>query len=236
MIIVITVNVMAVLILKNIASEGPGTIEDFLLGNGMTYRVVELSSEPLPDTGGFDSLVMMGGPMSVNDDIPYIRREEELVREFISGGKKVFGVCLGAQIMAKALGASVYVGPQKEIGWHDIELTEEGAADPLMKLLASPLASGSLAKRFKVFQWHGETFDLPAGATRIAGSDIYLNQAFRYGERAYAFQFHIEVTKEIIYDWLKNEPVDMRLIKRQSEEIYDEYLSRTMLFYKAFFQ
>lgn len=227
---------MSVLILKNTVSEGPGTIEAFLLGKGMSYRIVELSSETLPETGGFDSLVMMGGPMSVNDGLPYIRREEELVREFISKGKKVLGVCLGAQIMAKALGARVYVGPQKEVGWHDIELTDEGTTDPLMKLLARSPASGWFSKRFKVFQWHGETFDLPAGAIRIAGSDIYPNQAFSYGEKAYAFQFHIEVTKEIIYDWLKNEPVDMGLIKKQSEEIYEEYLSRTMLFYKAFFQ
>lgn len=227
---------MSVLILKNTPSEGPGTIEDFLLGNGMPYRIVELSHEALPDAGEFDSLVMMGGPMSVNDGLPYIRREEELVREFISKGKKVLGVCLGAQIMAKALGARVYAGPQKEIGWYDIELTEEGGKDPLMTLLARPQASGDFPKRFKVFQWHGETFDLPLGAIRVASSALYPNQAFRYGEKAYAFQFHIEVTKEIVYDWLKNEPVDMDLIKKQSEEIYDEYLSSAMLFYEAFFQ
>lgn len=227
---------MSVLILKNTASEGPGTIEDFLRGNDMSYRVVELATEALPDVSIFDSLVMMGGPMSVNDDIPYIRREEGLVREFISKGKKVFGVCLGAQIMAKALGARVYTGPQKEIGWYDIELTGEGMTDPLMKLLARSSASGHFSKRFKVFQWHGETFDIPKGAVRVASSDIYPNQAFKYGEKAYAFQFHIEVTKEIVYEWLKNESVDMSLIKKQSEEIYAEYLRRTMLFYKAFFQ
>lgn len=226
---------MSVLILKNTPAEGPGTIEDFLLDADISYRIVELASEALPAAGEFDSLVMMGGPMSVNDDLQYLRREEELVREFISKGKKILGICLGAQIMASALGARVYAGPQKEVGWYDIEITDAGVTDPAMKELAGSQAAG-FQKKVKVFQWHGETFDIPAGAVRIASSALYPNQAFRYGEKAYAFQFHIEVTKEIIYAWLKNESVDMILIKKQSEEIYDEYHRKTMLFYKAFFQ
>jgi GMP synthase-like glutamine amidotransferase len=225
---------MSVLILKNIAAEGPGTIGDFLLKQGIPFRVVELESEGLPDAEGFDALVMMGGPMSVNDDIPYIRREEELVREFIGKGKKVFGVCLGAQIMAKALGAKVYAGPQKEIGWYDIELTDEGVNDPFMRKLLSDQQAGTPAKA-KVFQWHGETFDIPVGAVRIASSGIYPNQAFKYGSNAYACQFHIEVRKEMIYEWLKDEPVDMNIIRQQTESLYEDYLQRAMNFYEGFF-
>lgn len=226
---------MSVLILKNIAAEGPGTIADFLIEKGIPYRIVELETETIPEAGGFDTLVIMGGPMSVNDEIPYIRREEELVREFLAKGKQVFGVCLGAQIMAKAFGAAVYVGPQKEIGWYDIELTGEGERDPLIRQLAASEASDTVSKKVKVFQWHGETFDIPAGAERIASSELYPNQAFRFNYKAYAFQFHIEVTKELIYEWLKNEAVDMDKIREQTEKLYDDYLSRAKSFYEVFF-
>lgn len=226
---------MSVLILKNIPSEGPGTIGDFLSENHIHWRVVELDREEIPDTMDFDTLVMLGGPMSVNDDISYIRTEEGLVREFITKGRRILGICLGAQIMAKALGARVYVGPQKEIGWYDIELTEDGIRDPLMKTLATHPKVGDFWRRFKVFHWHGETFDIPEGGVRIAMSEIYPNQAFRYGNNAYAFQFHIEVSKGMIYEWLQNEPVDMAVIRKQTEALYEDYHGRAVNFYKAFF-
>jgi len=227
---------MSVLILKNIPSEGPGTIGDFLSENRIPWRVVELDREGVPDTRDFDTLVMMGGPMSVNDDISYIRSEEGLVREFIAKGRRLLGICLGAQIMAKALGARVYVGPQKEIGWYDIELTEDGIRDPLMKTLATHPMVGDFWRRFKVFHWHGETFDIPEGGVRLAMSELYPNQAFRYGNNAYAFQFHIEVSKGMVYEWLKNEPVDMTVIRKQTEALYEEYHGRAVNFYKAFFK
>ena len=111
----------------------------------------------------------MGGPMSVNEDEdPYIKEEEKLVRDFIAKGKKILGVCLGAQIMAKALGAKVYTGPQKEIGWYYIDLTEEGIKDPFMKSLAFYPQVRDFLKKFNVFHWHGETFDIPDGAVRLA--------------------------------------------------------------------
>lgn len=227
---------MYVLILKNISAEGPGTIEDFLVGNRIPFVTVELGKEAIPVKEGFDCLVMMGGPMSVNDDIDYIRKEEALAREFISEGKRVFGVCLGAQIMAKALGARVYAGPQKEIGWYDVEIAKDGADDSLMKRLAMHPRTGEAGRSVKVFQWHGETFDLPPGALRMASSELYPNQAFRYGNNAYAFQFHIEVRKEMIYEWLKDEPVDIDLIKNQTEAVYDEYNKRAMNFFQGFFK
>lgn len=234
--LLININIMSVLILKNIPAEGPGTIEDFLCVQGIPYRVVDLQAEAIPDPGEYQTLVMMGGPMSVNDDIPYIRREEELVREFIGAGKQVFGVCLGAQIMARALGARVYAGPEKEIGWFDIVLTEEGIRDPLMRRLATHPRAGDFWKSFKVFHWHGETFDIPAGAERLAKSSLYTNQAFRYGPNAYAFQFHIEVRREMITEWLENEPVDLEEVRRKTDLFYEEYAGRAVHFYAAFFQ
>jgi len=223
---------MSVLICKNISSEGPGTIEDFLISKEISYTVVDLfKGEPMPTAASFDALVMLGGPMSVNDDIEYIRREEKLVREFADQSKKMFGVCLGAQIMAKALGARVYKGPAPEIGWLDITLCDEGLKDPRMELLGRSRDE----QEFKVFHWHGETFDIPKGAMRLASSDLYPNQAFRFGANAYAFQFHIEVSEKIIYDWMSGEKVDMGRIEEDTRRHYAEYHERAFAFYESFF-
>jgi GMP synthase-like glutamine amidotransferase len=228
---------MSVLICKNTETEGPETIGDFLTEKGMDFSVVDLSKgDSVPNSADFDFLVMMGGPMSVNEDdiYPYINLEERLVRDFTEKGKGVLGVCLGAQIMAKALGARVYKGAEKEIGWHDIELTREGLNDPFMSKLAISPDGGALLHKFKVFQWHGETFNIPEGAVRLAQSRIYPNQAFKFGQNAYAFQFHIEVRKDTIARWLKDEPVDMAQINAETNAIYDEYHSRAYNFYNAF--
>jgi GMP synthase-like glutamine amidotransferase len=222
---------MSVLILKNITSEGPGTIGDFLAQRNMPLSIIDLSRDDIPSAGGFDTLIMLGGPMSVNDEAlyPYLTQEMKLAEQFMKSGKKVFGVCLGAQLMAKALGARVFPGAVKEIGWFDIELIGEGENDHMMAYLAPD------GKSCKVFHWHGETFDIPAGAERLAKSDLYPNQAFRYGDNAYAFQFHIEVRKEMIADWLKDEPVDMAAVRKETEAYYPDYAARAENFYKAFF-
>ena len=228
---------MSVLILKNISSEGPGTIEDFLVRSGIPYVIADIASGEFPDASAYDTLVMMGGPMSVNesDRYPYIGREAELARTFMAQGRKVLGVCLGAQIMAKALVARVYPGTEKEVGWYDIELVDGGANDPRMKLLASD-GKGTVGKTFRVFHWHGETFDIPKGAVRLAQSPLYPNQAFRFGKNAYAFQFHIEVTEQMILEWLRHEAVDLERIGRDTEVFYADYARRAKDFYRAFFR
>ncbi|MBI5101882.1 MAG: type 1 glutamine amidotransferase [Nitrospirae bacterium] len=228
---------MSVLILKNASHEGPGTIESFLADNKISFKIVECSREDIPSSSEFDTLVMMGGPMSVNetDIYPYIGKEIQLASEFMKSGRKVLGICLGAQIMAKSLGSKIYPGKEKEIGWYEIELGNGGKSDRLMRVLASDPASGKQRDVFPVFHWHGETFDVPSGAAHLAESELYPNQAFRYGDSSYAFQFHIEVTKEMIYDWLKNEAVNMDLIFRQTDALHSEYTARAANFYKAFF-
>lgn len=227
---------MSVLICKNISQEGAGTIEDFLTSVRIPFCVVDLSKgEALPDTKDIDTLLMMGGPMSVNDDLAYLRDEEALVREFAAAGKRMLGVCLGAQLMAKALGSRVYPGKEKEIGWYDIQLTEAGLRDPLMIKLATHPQAGDVRKNFKVFHWHGETFDMPEGAERLASSALFPNQAFKYGRRSYAFQFHIEVRKEMVREWLQNEAVDLDKIKTETEKFYEVYHARALAFYKVFF-
>ncbi len=226
---------MSVLICKNISTEGPGTIEDYLRLKEIPYTIIDLcKGASLPDATSFDTLIMLGGPMSVNDDISYIRKEEELVRDFALVGKKMLGVCLGAQIMAKAFGAKVYKGPGPEVGWLDITLCEQGLRDSLMIMMASHPDSGAIWKKSKVFHWHGETFDIPQGASRLAFSDLYPNQAFKYG-RGYAFQFHIEVTEQIIYDWMSGEKTDMNNLRAETRRYYDDYRKRAFAFYQKFF-
>jgi len=222
---------MSILILKNIAAEGPGTIEDFLVHNNMPYTIIDLARHEADSAAGYDTLVMLGGPMSVNDEYeyPYLTREMKLAEQFMKEKKKVLGVCLGAQLMAKALGAKVYPGQEKEIGWYDIKLKEAGLKDQRMAYLAPDNRS------CKVFHWHGETFDIPKGAERLAASDLYPNQAFRYGNNAYAFQFHIEVSRQMIFDWLANEPIDMKKIELETEAYYADYADRAQSFYGSFF-
>lgn len=226
---------MKVLILKNAPQEGPGTIEDFLIREGIPYRVIELESEKIPNDD-YDILIILGGPMSVNDEeiYPFLKDEERVVKDFIGGGKKILGICLGAQMLAKALGSRVYKGPKQEIGWYPIELTGDALKDPLMLKLAFHPKGGDLWKKFKVFHWHGETFDVPEGAVRLASSELYPNQAFRYGKGAYAFQFHIEVRRGMISEWLKDD-ADLPRISKETEAFYEEYLGRAESFYKAFF-
>ena len=135
----------------------------------------------------------MGGPMSVNDNLPFLEAELRLIERAVAAGKPVLGVCLGAQLIARALGARVYRNEAKEIGWFPVYWTGECAGDGLF---------GGLSEPETVFHWHGETFDLPEGARGLARSDVCRNQAFRFGRNVYGIQFHLEVTPEMIADWV----------------------------------
>ena len=228
---------MAVLIIKNIITEGPGTIEDFLKKEDIYFKVAELSSGELsPPVEDFDTVIIMGGPMGVYemDQYPHLRIESRIIREAINRDMKILGICLGCQMVAHCLGSEVYRGPEEEVGWHSIELTGDGLKDPLMRKLAIHPRVEDFWKKFKVFHWHGDTFDLPIGAVLLASSEQYKNQAFRYKNNVYAFQFHIEVTKEMIREWLEDRPV-INSIMRETDRIYDEYKGRAMNFYKIFF-
>jgi len=229
---------MAVLILKNIASEGPGTIEHFLRDKHIRYTIVELGSgENPPPLKKFNTLVVLGGPMGVYEmeRHPHLVIGSRIIREAINREDvRVLGICLGSQMLAHCLGAEVYPGPEEEIGWKHIELTGEGLKDSTMRQLAVHPRVGDFWRQFKVLQWHGDTFDLPPGAVLLAGSKLYKHQAFRFGKNAYGFQFHMEVTKEMILDWFRDVP-DIRQITAETERIYEEYTGRAINFYKTFF-
>jgi GMP synthase-like glutamine amidotransferase len=185
---------MRVLVLQHIACEPPGVFEDVLRERGAELHRVELDDgEPLPDWRGFDAIVAMGGPMSVNDEatLPWLIEEKRTIGDAVRAGKPYWGVCLGVQLLASSLGARVYAGPEPEVGLLPVELTAEGRVDPVFGDLDAGLAT---------LQWHGDTFDLPVGATRLASSPVYPNQAFRF-ERAYGVQFHLEVSAEMAREW-----------------------------------
>jgi GMP synthase-like glutamine amidotransferase len=230
---------MSVLIVKNIPLEGPGTIEDFLKEEGIDYTILEFSEgEDVADTGCFSHLIVMGGPMAVYemDKYPYLKREAVLIEEFIKNGKSVLGICLGAQMIAHALGSRVYPGSVKEIGWYRADITPEGMEDPVFSTLAVSSPAGNAGRYAEVFHWHGDTFDLPEGAVRIATSSAYQNQAFRFGKSVYALQFHIEVNPEIVREWFEGEEgVDLDSMMEQTGRIYPEYHERARRFYQRFF-
>jgi len=185
---------MRVLVLQHIGCEPPGVYEDVLVERGAEICRVELDEgDRLPDRHGFDALVAMGGPMSVNDKeaFPWLRDEKRLVSEAVRGGTPYWGACLGVQLLAASLGARVCPGPEPEVGLLPVFLTEAAAADPVFAGLPDELVT---------LQWHEDTFDLPEGATLLASSPACRNQAFRFA-RAYGVQFHLEVSAEMAREW-----------------------------------
>jgi GMP synthase (glutamine-hydrolysing) len=184
----------SLLVLQHIACEPPAAFEDELLSRGFGVTRVELDEgEPLPDWREHPAIVVMGGPMGAYDeaDHPWLVEEKRLLREAVEADIPVWGVCLGAQVLASALGARVYRGEEPEVGVLPVHLTSEAADDPVF---------GGAPSSFPTLQWHGDSFDLPDGAVLLAGSPAYPHQAFRVG-RSYGLQFHIEVPLELATEW-----------------------------------
>jgi GMP synthase (glutamine-hydrolysing) len=185
-----------VCVLQHVPHESLGQLARLFTAAGVAWHTVELFDHT-PRALPWDrlaGLVILGGPMNVDehDAYPFLRREQEWIRQSLQRDLPVLGICLGAQLLARALGARVFPNAVKEIGWYDVEIV----APP-----DDPLFSGLQGRR-TVFQWHGDTFDLPAGAVPIARGDQCIQQAFRYGGKAYGLQFHVEVTADMVACWL----------------------------------
>jgi len=179
--------------LQHVPFETPGLLTGVVRKKGYSLRTIALfDNEPLPSTADFDGLIIMGGPMSIHDEdiYPWLRAEKTLIASAIREGKKVLGICLGAQLIAAVSGARVYPNPQKEIGFWPVQWTE---------------AAGKRRAEEVVFHWHGETFDLPAGAVLLASTKACVNQAFLLGDGVLGVQFHPEVTPEIIRAMIAHE-------------------------------
>jgi GMP synthase-like glutamine amidotransferase len=183
-------------VLQHVSYEGPGAIGAAVADAGARLSVVRLDrGEGVPPgdaVAGMTGLVVMGGPMSVHDELPWLEPERALLRSAAVAGLPVLGVCLGAQQLAAALGGTVTTGPLPECGVGEIHLTNGSIGDPLFGPAPTPLPC---------VHWHGDTFSLPEGAVRLAGNEAYENQAFRYGRRAYGLQFHVEVTGSLVAHW-----------------------------------
>jgi GMP synthase (glutamine-hydrolysing) len=186
------------LVFQHVAHEILGTLNPLLKRAAFRTSYVNFGRHPdaQPSLDGYHGLVILGGPMSVYEDhrFPHLRTEMKLIEDAMQRNLPVLGICLGAQLIAKTLGADVYPSRQKEIGWYDLHSAPEAARNSILK----PLRQSE-----KVFQWHGDTFDIPAGAIHLAASPLCVNQAFRYGEKFYGLQFHLEVDEAMILRWLK---------------------------------
>ena len=178
-----------VLLVQNTRIEGSGYLGDLLTEDGFNIQSVHAKHESLPEKQ-YSLVVVLGAPESANDNLPYLQEEQKLIKQSVEQNTPVLGICLGSQLIAKTFGGKVYQGPKKEIGFYN----------DLIPRANSSLFSG-FENPFTVFHWHGDTFDLPEGAVRLASSENYLNQAFQF-KSAVGLQFHLEVNEEMVNLWL----------------------------------
>jgi GMP synthase (glutamine-hydrolysing) len=213
-----------ILVFQHVPYEPLGTLDPLLKEAGFRIRYVNFGRDPhqRPSPDKYEALIVLGGPMNAHqiDTHPNLSTEVEVIREAVDAGMSVLGICLGAQLLAKALGGRVAQNEEREIGWCDVELTEAGRTDPVISSFASTQT---------VFQWHEDGISLPAGADNLARSPASHVQAFRYGDHAYGFQFHLEVNASLVERWLTvpaNQPmlaaeagrVDPETIRQQTKE------------------
>lgn len=200
-----------VAIFRHAASEGPGYFATYLDRRAVPWRVIRVDEgEPVPaGPRDYSGLAFMGGPMSVNDDLPWIPPTLKLIRAAIADGIPVLGHCLGGQLIARALGGEVTRNPVKEIGWGEVQVLANDAA-------ASWFGAG--ATSFNSFHWHGETFTIPPGATRIAASPYCENQAFAAGPHL-AMQCHVEMTPDLIRAWCNDWGSEVERLARRMPSV-----------------
>lgn len=210
-----------VVVFRHAAHEGPGYFADFLNRRQIPHKLVRIDAgDPLPKSlDGISGLVFMGGPMSVNDALPWIPLVTRLIQTAVDADIPVLGHCLGGQLMAKALGAPVTRNPVKEIGWYPVSVAESAVARAWL---------GDLPSSFDVYHWHGETFAIPSGATRVLASAHCTNQGFVLGKHL-ALQCHVEMTPPLIADWVREVDGELKPSPtvQSGEEMLRDVESRT---------
>lgn len=188
-----------ILVFQHVAAEPLGTLDPLIRARGHRIRFVNFEREPdvVPNVDRYRGLVVLGGPMNVEDQAsrPHLRTELRTIERMLAQGKPVLGICLGAQLLAHALGARVERNPVPEIGWYPLNTTPQGREDPVLS---------HLGEQSPVFQWHARRFDVPRDAVHLAASENCAQQAFRYGDNAYGFQFHLEMDEALVDRWLAN--------------------------------
>lgn len=199
---------------QHVQFEGLGCIEKWARLNGHKLTSTKFYEDAyLPDINNIDWLIIMGGPMSAYEEnkFAWLKEEKKFIKQAVENGKTVIGICLGSQLLAAALGAKVYPNKEKEIGWFNVELTSDGKEDKLFK---------GFENKFKVFHWHGDTFDLPQGAVHLAQTDNCKNQAFLYKDKVLGLQFHFETTEQTLAAMVancNNELTNGSLIQSEAE-------------------
>ena len=176
--------------IEHVPFEGPAGIAVWAAKRGHDLTRTRIwANDPLPGPGDYDLLAVMGGPMSVHDELefPWLVQEKECLKQAVARGRSVLGVCLGAQMLSQVLGGQVGGNGRREIGWHPVRLTPWGAVNP---------AFAGIPKEFTAFHWHGETFSVPRGASLLAESDACAQQAFAVGAKLVGVQFHFETTAQ----------------------------------------
>jgi GMP synthase (glutamine-hydrolysing) len=220
-----------ILVIKHVEQEGPGQIETFFERDGWDLETVELAlGERLPDALDlYGAAIVLGGPMNVYevDKYPFLEDEENFIRKALIEELPLLGICLGGQLLAKTCGARVRKASEKEVGWYTVNVTKEGLGDSLFR---------GLPRRLRVFQWHEDTFGIPAEGTLLARGKTCRNQAFKVGRSAYGLQFHFEVTDSMIAEWMKGEErnVDTGRILRDTEALKDEFEAGTSILLSNF--
>jgi GMP synthase (glutamine-hydrolysing) len=210
-----------ILIVKNSINEGPGLLKEILEEKKVEYFITELGKrEKIPPVENFGAVVILGGPMSANDNDEIMEAELEFMRRVLSTKTPYLGICLGLQTMVKAAGGKVVESPVKEVGFLDpegnnftIELTDEGKEDPLFKGLNSSS---------KVFHLHGETVELTKDMILLATGKFCNNQAVKIGSNAYGIQTHFELTPEMFEDWINGDPDLLKLDTDYLRSIFNE--------------
>ncbi len=201
-----------IVIVKHVDNEGPGLIEDVLAADGWPLEIIELGAgQRLPErVDEIAALIILGGPMNVyqEEQFPFLKEEERLIRKVLIEEIPFLGICLGAQLLAKTCDSRVRMAAARELGWYTATLTAEGKRDLLFR---------GFPGRFNVFQWHEDSFDVPEGGALLGTGKTCMNQAFRVGQNAYGLQFHMEVTPGMIEDWIRGEAGS-----RQAEKILAE--------------
>jgi GMP synthase (glutamine-hydrolysing) len=198
-------------IVQHDRDDGPGMMAEELTASGGSFTVVRVDlGEPLPASGSFGGLAVMGGLMGVHDDAdhPWLADERRLIAASVGAGLPVLGICLGAQQLAAALGAEVTTGPVPEIGVCPVTLTGAGRRDPVL----GPEYGGLGDPDLPAVEWHGDTFALPSGAVHLAATRAYPHQAFRVGDRVYGLQFHAEVDRAMAEVWDRTVPSPTRFV------------------------
>lgn len=212
-----------ILVFQHVPYEPLGTLDPLLKEAGFRIRYVNFGREPKsrPSLDGYEALIVLGGPMN-SDEIesyPNLITEVDIIREAIDRELSVLGICLGAQLLAKALGGSISRNARREIGWCDVELTSAGTSDPVLS---------TFAEVQQVFQWHEDGIRLPPGAVHLAASNASNVQAFRHGEHVYGFQFHLEVNRSLIERWLTVPANQMTLRDEAGRVDPDEIRAQTV--------